>query len=314
MWTGMYWRISLVLLMIVGFACNKESKIHTENSGTKLSEYNSQYLIEIDELMLSIKNPNLKIVDMRKAEEFKKQHIAGALNIQRYELENDSFPYEGMMASSKEIENLFRKIGIKNSDTIIVYDDNGLCEASRLWWVLQSYNFNQVKLLHGGINEWKAKGGLLTREIKNFERSEFVLPRDLNNEYFASYADVQAAISNKSIILDTRSNIEFTGEKHKKGAYKAGRIPNSINLDWAETINFSGNKKFKSRDTLVHIFEKMNLDKEEQIIVYCHSGVRSAHTTFVLSQLLGYSNVKNYDGSWIEWSYFNKTKNFQDLK
>ena len=82
----------------------------------------------------------------------------------------------------------------------------------------------------------------------------------------------------------------------------------------AETINFSGNKKFKSRDTLVHIFEKMNLDKEEQIIVYCHSGVRSAHTTFVLSQLLGYNNVKNYDGSWIEWSYFNRTKNFQDLK
>ncbi|QNL21604.1 sulfurtransferase [Hyphobacterium sp. CCMP332] len=309
----MYWRISLVLLIFVGFACKKESKVLTENSGTKLSEYNSQYLIEVDELLLSIKNSNLKIVDMRKADEFKKHHIPGALNIQRYELENDSFPFEGMMANSQQIEKLFRKIGIKNSDTIIIYDDNGLCEASRLWWVLQYYNFNQVKLLHGGINEWKAKGGQLTEENKNVEKSEFALPRKLNKKYFASYAEIKVAISKKSIILDTRSAIEYSGEKHKKGAYKAGRIPNSLNLNWAETINFSGNKKFKSRDSLEHIFKKLNLDKEEQIIVYCHSGVRSSHTTFVLSQLLGYNNVKNYDGSWIEWSYFDSTNIFQDL-
>ena len=95
------------------------------------------------------------------------------------------------------------------------------------------------------------------------------------------------------------------GTRWKAGAAKAGRIPNSVNLDWSEAIHFDGNKKFKSLADLERIFARLGASKEDKIIVYCHSGVRSSHTYFVLTELLGYKNVLNYDGSWTEWSHTN---------
>ena len=90
----------------------------------------------------------------------------------------------------------------------------------------------------------------------------------------------------------------------KKGAKEAGRIPESIPADWAHSVNYEGDKKFKSLEELEAIYTSILPDKEQPIIVYCHSGVRSAHTNFVLSNLMGYKNIKNYDGSWVEWSHF----------
>ena len=99
--------------------------------------------------------------------------------------------------------------------------------------------------------------------------------------------------------------MSFLVKDKKKGAAKGGRIPKSVHIDWAEAFNYSGDKRIKPVEELKIIYNKLNIKKNDPIIVYCHSGVRSAHTTFVLTQLLGYKNVKNYDGSWTEWSYFN---------
>ena len=119
-----------------------------------------------------------------------------------------------------------------------------------------------------------------------------------------SYEDLEVLGNYK--LIDTRSASEYNGEFQKKGAFMAGMIPNSIQIDWAEAIDYNGDKRFKSLNELESVFTRNGIQKEDQIIVYCHSGVRSAHTTFVLTQLLNYTNVKNYDGSWIEWSYLNK--------
>jgi thiosulfate/3-mercaptopyruvate sulfurtransferase len=107
------------------------------------------------------------------------------------------------------------------------------------------------------------------------------------------------------IVLDTRTIDEFSGKLRKKGATKAGTIPNSIHIDWAETINHNGKKRIKSIQDLENIYSKLHIKKDDPIIVYYHSGARSTHTTFVITQLLGYKNVKNYDCSWTKWSYFN---------
>ena len=115
---------------------------------------------------------------------------------------------------------------------------------------------------------------------------------------------MQTALQTNTLILDTRTIDEFTGERQKRGAMKGGRIPNSIHIDWSDAINYEGDKKLKRIIDLETIYNQLKTDKNNPVIVYCHSGVRSAHTTFVLTQLLGYKNVKNYDGSWIEWSYF----------
>jgi len=209
------------------------------------------------------------------------------------------------MASKTQIETLFGKLGIKTEDTIVVYDDNGLCEASRLWWILQNYDFKNIKLLQGGVSEWKLNNGLVTTEATVMNAAIFKLAKHPKMQYYVSKEDVIKALKNNTVVIDTRSEDEFYGKRQKKGATKGGRLPKSIHVDWAETINYGGNMRFKSLKELENIYSKLNIKKNDSIILYCHSGVRSAHTTFVLTQLLGYKNVKNYDGSWIEWSYFN---------
>jgi thiosulfate/3-mercaptopyruvate sulfurtransferase len=210
------------------------------------------------------------------------------------------------MADKTQIEALFGKLGIKTTDTLIVYDDNGLCEASRLWWILQNYEFKNIKMLHGGISEWKLNHGEVTNQITKVNPTLFKLTKNPKMQYYVSKERVNEALNTNFVLLDTRTIDEFTGKRQKKGASKSGRLPNSMHIDWAEAVNYYGNQRFKSIEDLEIIYSKLNINKKDSIILYCHSGVRSAHTTFVLTQLLGYENVMNYDGSWAEWSYFNE--------
>jgi thiosulfate/3-mercaptopyruvate sulfurtransferase len=108
--------------------------------------------------------------------------------------------------------------------------------------------------------------------------------------------------SSQIYILDTRTQDEYSGKIKKAGATQAGRIPNSMHIDWARSVDYHGTKKFRPIKELRIQFANFGLTPNDTIIVYCHSGVRSSHTTFVLKQLLGYKHVWNYDGSWIEWS------------
>jgi thiosulfate/3-mercaptopyruvate sulfurtransferase len=293
----MNWKISIIGLILIVAACK-------QNKPEELTAVSSKYLIEADELMALAKQENTEILDFRKKEVYDKEHIKGALNIWRTDIEDSTFAYNGMMASPAQIETLFTNLGIKTDDVLVIYDDNGLCDASRLWWVLQNYNYTNVKLLHGGISAWNAIGGELTNETPVIEKSEFKLPQNPSMSYNVSKEQVEASAKNKVVILDTRTADEYAGNVKKEGAAKAGRIPNSVHIDWAEAINYGGDQRFKSIEELEEIYSKLNVAKEDPIIVYCHSGVRSAHTSFVLTQLLGYKNVKNYDGSWTEWSYF----------
>ena len=294
----MSWRISIILYLLIISACKHEK-------ANDFEKVEATYLIEANELKGIAQQPNIKIIDFRKKEIYENEHIVGALNLWRTDIEDTSYPYSGIMASKTQIESLFGQLGITTDDTIIVYDDNGLCEASRLWWILQNYDFKNIKLLHGGISEWKSNNGQVATQIPKVNTAVFKLTKHPKMQYYVSKEQVSDALNSNVVILDTRTSEEFSGKRQKKGATKAGRIPNSIHIDWAETINYNGNKHLKSLKELEIIYSELNIKKNDSIIVYCHSGVRSAHTTFVLTQLLGYKHVKNYDGSWTEWSYFN---------
>ena len=294
----MNWKISLLLIIAIISGCKQNNDIDT-------AFIEVSYLIESDELKAIAKQTNIKILDFRKKEIYEKEHIVGALNVWRTGIEDSTHDYTGIMASKTQIETLFGKLGIKIKDTIIIYDDIGLCNASRLWWLLQNYDFKNVKLLHGGIKAWKSKNGETSNVIPSFKETVFELNENPKMRYYVSKEEVQDALKGNTVILDTRTADEFSGKTQKNGATKGGRIPKSINIDWSEAINYTGDKCFKSLKELEIIYNKLNIKKTDSIIVYCHSGVRSAHTTFVLTQLLGYKNVRNYDGSWTEWSYYN---------
>lgn len=308
----MTWRISLIILILAFTGCKEEKTTTIDTIEQDLENAEFNYLIEVDELLELAKKPNIKIIDFRKAEFYKKEHIKGALNIWRTDIEDTSYLYSGMMAGKEQIEILFSNLGINTGDTIIIYDDNALCDSSRLWWILQNYDFTNVKLFHGGIATWKANNGAVTTEIPKVIKGLFELTKTPSMKYYVTKEQMLKAVGNKTIILDTRTTDEFTGKRQKKGSGKGGRIPNSRLIDWSIAVDYHGDKKMKSIEELNKIYNELGVSKSDTIIAYCHSGVRSAHTTFVLTQLLGYKNVKNYDGSWTEWSQFNDLPIEQD--
>ncbi|NER15864.1 sulfurtransferase [Spongiivirga citrea] len=296
--------IKIILCFITIVSCKNRvdgsPEKATSNKGLKR-------IIEAEELLKIQRNENLVIVDFRKKEEYKINHIKGALNIWRTDIEDATYAYGGMMAKKEHIESLFSKLGIRDDDTIVVYDNKGSSDAARLWWLLKYYGFESVQLLNGGFDAWKNADGDTSHQMTNIEPSMFAFPHNENLNIWISYDELLGLLNstNNIIVLDTRSSEEFTGKRRKKGAVKAGRIPKSIHIDWANAIDYHGTKKFKTKAELEVIYGKMNASKNDTIIVYCHTGVRSAHTTFVLKEILGYKNVRNYDGSWTEWSQFN---------
>ena len=275
-------------------SCSKDAKQNSKS-----------YLIEFEEFLALSKQKNVKIIDFTKPNNYAKGHIKNAINLWRTDIEDSSYSYGGMMASKKQIEKLFSKIGVTNKDLLLVYDDKGLCDATRLWWVLQNYGFTNLKMLNGGMRTWVNNGMELTKKNPTLTTSTFTFSPTKVSKIKVAKEEVFAAMLNSTTIVDTRTASEFSGKVQKKGAFKAGRIPNSILIDWANAIDYNGSRKLKSTEELEAIYNRLGKSKKDTIIIYCHSGVRSSHTTFVLTQLLGYKNVYNYDGSWTEWSYFN---------
>jgi len=292
----MSWRISAVLFLFVLVSCTKKKEVAIKDDRTP-------FLISTEELLEIHQRESIKIFDFRKKEAYENGHIIDAIQIWRDDIVDDNYPYGGMMAKPEQMEELLSRLGIQSTDTLVIYDDKGLCEAARLWWILQNYNFDKVRLMEGGITKWKELGGKVSQDLPLLTKTNFKFTEKPSMKYYVGKEEVLSGI-NDHILIDTRSLDEYTGKEHKKGAAKAGHIPNSKHMDWAEAIDYHGDQSFKSITELENIYKKLNINKTDPIIVYCHSGVRSAHTTFVLTQLLDYKNVKNYDGSWTEWSHF----------
>ena len=263
-------------------------------------------LIEYAELSQKYSRENYKVIDLRKPEKYRLGHIPNAINIWRTDIVDSEKNYGGMMAKRAIIESLFGKLGIKNGDQIIIYDDKGLCDAARLWWILDYYGYSKVKLLNGGFTKWKKENRPVSLDNVILEKTSFTFTNSTDQKtHYADINEVKNAISNPDVILlDTRELEEYTGDFMKKGAYRSGRIPSSSWCNWSETVDYKNSTQFKGLEKLKNIYASKGISPDKEIIVYCQSGVRSAHTTFVLTQLLNYPNVKNYDGSWIEWSYF----------
>lgn len=293
----MNWKINLLLLLLL-WSC-QDDKLPLSNSNDR------NVIIEIEDLKSFMNSTQIKVLDFRSHSAYKLSHIENAMHISRKDITNQDYPYNGMMASKPQMEALLSQLGINTDDTIIIYDDNGMCESARLWWILKNYGHDKVKLLHGSFDDWLAAAGNTSAEIPKITPSDFKFSKKTNLKYYIDKEELKTVLHTNTVILDTRTIDEFTGATHKQGAMKPGRIPNSKHMDWADCINYNGNKRLKSKEELENIFKKLNINKTDSIILYCHSGVRSAHTTLVMTQLLGFENVKNYDGSWTEWSHFN---------
>ena len=298
--------ILFIVTISFGFgACSTKVTERAEDGQVRVEDYAStRYLIEIDQLMTEMTtNTDLIIFDVRHPDSYKGGHIPGAINLWRPEIQSDDYEYPGMMASIDEMKAVLSNLGCQSNSKIIMYDNQCNVDAARLWWILKHYGHEEMALVNGGLSAWKMSGLDLSTDTVVIGKSSYKFSPTQSN-LLALREEVKAAIDDpNTVLIDTRTWDEYTGKHQKKHASNGGRIPGSIWIDWVNAVNYEGDHKFKSYQSLKEIYEAQGLHPDQLVIAYCHSGVRSAHTIFVLSQLLGFEQVKNYDGSWTEWSF-----------
>lgn len=287
------------VLLFFALACQ------SNQSSKSLAKKEFKTLIEASEIASLVSQDGYVVVDLRPYENYKAGHLPNAIQLWRTDIEDAKHTSNGMMLTKEALQSLFSEKGITNEDTLILYDDKGSCEAARLWWILDNYGITTTRIVNGGVSALLEAGFEFNTKEPIRNSTNFIITQENPVKHIEGVALKALLDQNVQItIVDTRTKNEYSGYRNKKGAGKAGRIPTSIHIDWAKAVDYNASKKFRSIEELEKIYHPHLPNKNEPIIVYCHSGVRSAHTTFVLTELLGYTNVKNYDGSWTEWSNY----------
>ena len=203
-----------------------------------------------------------------------------------------------------QFEKLLGESGIDNNTTVILYGDNNNWFAAWAFWQLKIYGHKDVRLVSGGRKKWLAEGRELTQERPNTSAKKYKA-KNADFSIRAFLPHVQKGSKRKSIhLVDVRSPQEFTGEilappGLPETCQRGGHIPGAKNITWSRACNEDGT--FKSFDELKQLYEGAGMSRKKPVVAYCRIGERSSHTWFVLKYLLGYKDVRNYDGSWTEW-------------
>ncbi|MGP3536659.1 sulfurtransferase [Microbacterium sp. RD1] len=229
-------------------------------------------------------------------------HIPGAVKVDWHTELND--PVVRDYVDGAGFAELLGRKGISRDDTVVIYGDKNNWWAAYALWVFSLFGHEDVRLLDGGRDKWIAEGRPITTEPTQRAATEYpVVERD-DTALRAYKDDVLAHLGNP--LVDVRSPEEYSGERTtapaypEEGALRAGHIPTAQNVPWAKAVAEDGG--FKSRSELEAIYrEGAGLTDDDAIVAYCRIGERSSHTWFVLKHLLGFENVRNYDGSWTEW-------------
>lgn len=231
-------------------------------------------------------------------------HIPGAQKLDWHIDLNDSVIRD--YVGREQFQELLRSRGIDESKTVVFYGDKNNWWAAYAFWVFKLFAFENARLLDGGRAKWEAEGRTMTTERPSFSRTSYTAPARSDDLIRAFSDDALAHSKNGKPLIDVRSPEEFTGERThmadypQEGTLRGGHILGARSVPWARAAN--SDATFKSATELRAIYEReQGLASSDDIVTYCRIGERSAHTWFVLKYLLGYPNVRNYDGSWTEW-------------
>ncbi|MBV7702325.1 sulfurtransferase [Nocardia nova] len=262
----------------------------------------SDVLVSADWVEENLSTPGVVIVEVDEdTSAYDTGHIEGAVKIDwKKDLQD---PVRRDFVNREQFSDLLSARGIGNDDTVVLYGGNNNWFAAYAYWYFKLYGHQNVKLLDGGRKKWELDARPLstdavTRPATTYKASE----QDLSIRAFRD--DAIQAIGVKNLV-DVRSPDEFSGKilapAHlpQEQSQRPGHIPGAINVPWSKAANEDGT--FKSDEELASIYKEAGLDGEKETIAYCRIGERSSHTWFVLQELLGHKNVKNYDGSWTEY-------------
>lgn len=228
-------------------------------------------------------------------------HIPGAVKLDWKDDLQDAVKRD--FVDQQQFSKLLSDKGIGNDDTVILYGGNNNWFAAYAYWYFKLYGHADVKLLDGGRKRWELDARPLVKDTVSRPATSYAA-QPLDNNIRAYRDEVIAAIGTKNLV-DVRSPDEFSGKilapAHlpQEQSQRPGHIPGAINVPWSKAANEDGT--FKSDEDLAKLYAAAGLDGEKETIAYCRIGERSSHTWFVLQELLGHQNVKNYDGSWTEY-------------
>ncbi|MDA0735283.1 MAG: sulfurtransferase [Chloroflexi bacterium] len=234
---------------------------------------------------------------------YEQGHIAGAVGWNWQSQLQQSVRRD--LASKEEIEQLLASSGIDNNTTVVLYGDNNNWFACWAFWQMKYYGHNDVRMMNGGRAKWEAENRPLTTTVANVATKSYQASSP--NESIRAYRDqVLASVNSGNVALvDVRSPDEYSGKllsppnMPQEGSQRGGHIPGAASIPWGQAVSEDGT--FKSADDLQALYGGKGIDGSKDTVAYCRIGERSSHTWFVLTQLLGHNNVRNYDGSWTEW-------------
>ena len=261
-------------------------------------------LVETDWLEEHVKDPGIRVIEVDEdTEAYEKGHIDGAVG---WNWTTDLHAKVGRdYVDQSELSELLSAAGVDPDTTVILYGGNNNWFAAYAYWVLKLRGFDNVKLLNGGRKKWELESRQLTRDPASVTPSGLSISGPERGEIRALRDEVLGKVGGATGFVDVRAPEEFRGEKlapdhlPQEQAQVPGHIAGAANIPWARAANEDGT--FKSADELRALYEGEGITDDREIIAYCRIGERSSHTWFALQELLGYPNVKNYDGSWTEY-------------
>jgi thiosulfate/3-mercaptopyruvate sulfurtransferase len=268
-----------------------------------MSEYAKDVLVDTQWVENHLSDETIRIVEVDENPAlYAEAHIPGAIGFDWKKDLQDQVKRDFLGAA--EFGELFGSRGISNDHTIVLYGDRNNWFAAYTYWYLKYYGHDIVRLMNGPREKWISEGRPTSTDVPAYDSQTFNARE--GDESIRAYRDeVLAALDSNTSLVDVRSPQEYSGELiamagyEQEGAQRAGHIPGAASVPWAQAVKEDGT--FKEADELRQLYSDKGVVNGNPIIAYCRIGERSAHTWFVLHELLGQDDVKNYDGSWTEW-------------
>ena len=260
--------------------------------------YATDVLVDAEWIEAHMEDAAVRLLEVgANAETFAEGHLPGASFLSMGRLSNPDHPIRGQIATEDQLSTALAGVGVGRDQTVVLYDRRNNLFAARAYWVLKYYQHADVRIYNGGTRKWNEEGRTLSMEMAGHAPSSYQAgPADPKMrttwQYVMDHTD-----DSSTLFCDARSPDEHLGRDVR--AARGGHIPGSVNVEWTAAVDSDGT--FKSFEELAALYGGAGFTPDKQVITYCQSGLRGAHTWFVLSELLGYPSVRNYDGSWAEY-------------
>ncbi len=254
-------------------------------------------LLEPEQLQAIIGQPSLLIIDICNPARYQEGHIEGAVHISPSETQLGTPPAPGKMPTEETLDQLFKKIGLTDDKHVVVYDDEGGGWAGRFIWLLDSIGHVKYSYLNGGYLAWEDEKWPLTQTTQPTQASDYIAR--VNHNHTASLDEVLSALNETAtVIWDARSPQEYRGEKVL--AAKKGHIPGAANFEWTQAMDPKRALRVKDQQQLLESLTAIGITTDKKVITHCQTHHRSGFT-YLVAKILGFREVKAYDGSWSEW-------------